>query len=71
MSKTIIDQVETPVKYAAAGNTSYSSEQVVSIAVQLVFQIGLFLDNCKIWTLQAPELKNWPDFKYFFDTAHQ
>ena len=34
--KTLIDQVETSVKYSAAGNTSYSSEQVVSIAFQLV-----------------------------------
>ena len=36
--KTLSDQVETAVEYAVAGNTPYSSEQVVSIAFQLVFR---------------------------------
>ena len=35
--ETLIDQVELAVKYAAVGKTSYSAEQVVTIAFQLVF----------------------------------
>ena len=49
----------------------YSSEQVVSIAIQLVFQTGLFLGNCKIWKVQAPDIKTCPAFKAFFVAAHQ
>ena len=69
--ETLINQVENPFEYAAARNTPYSYEQVVSIAFQLVFQTGLFPDDCKIWKRQAPELKTRPGFKAFFATAHQ
>ena len=44
-SENIFDQVENAIKYAAAGNTPYSTEQFVTISFQLVFQNGLFLDN--------------------------
>ena len=69
--ETLINQVENPFEYAAARNTPYSYEQVVSIAFQLVFQTGLFPDDCKIWKRQAPELNTRPGFKAFFATAHK
>ena len=55
--ETLTDQVGAAVKYAASGNTPYSSDQVVSINFQLISQTGLFLDNCIIWKGQAPDLK--------------
>ena len=31
----------------------------------------MFLENCKIWKRQAPELNTWPGFKAFFTNAYQ
>ena len=43
----LIDQVEGAVEYATAGNTPYTPLQVVGIAYQLIFQTGMFTDDCK------------------------
>ena len=43
--KNLSDHVKNAVKYAAASNTPYSPEQVVTMSFQLVFQTGLFLDS--------------------------
>ena len=46
--ETLIDQVENAVDYASTGDTNYTPAQVVGIAFQLVFQTGLFNDDCKL-----------------------
>ena len=69
--KTLINQVETDVEYAADGNTPYSPAQVVATAYQLVFHIGLFNNNCKVWKRKADAYKTWVNFKVDFTTAHQ
>ena len=66
-----MDQIENSVKYTAAGQTPYFPEQVVAVAYQLVFQTGLFLDNCKIWHRKEPADKTWTAFKVFFTNYHQ
>ena len=43
--KSLFDQIDTAVEYAAAGGAPYTSEQIVTIAFQLVFQTGLFPDD--------------------------
>ena len=50
--------------------TPYSIEQVIGIAFQIVFQNGLFVDNCKSWKRLPTQQKNWNSFKTFFATAH-
>ena len=69
--KNLTYQIENAVEYAAAGQTPYTSEQVVIVAYQLVFQTGLFLDDCKIWRRKDPADKTWTVFKIFFATSHQ
>ena len=69
--KALINQVEGTIKYAAAGNTLYTLLQVVGIAYQLIFQTGMFTNNCKQWKRRDPANKNWTKFKIFFATAHQ
>ena len=46
--ENLTDQIENAVKYSAAGQTPYTSEQIVAVTDQLVFKTGLFLDTCKI-----------------------
>ena len=69
--ETLIDQVENSVDYASAGETPYTPAQVVGIAFQLMFQTGIFNDDCKLWRRQPADVKTWTRFKEFFATAHQ
>ena len=55
--ETLIDQVENAVEYASAGDTPYTPAQVIGIAFQLVFQTGIFNDNCKLWRRQPADVK--------------
>ena len=41
----LTDQIENAVKYATTGQTTYTPEQVVAVAYQIVFQTGLFLED--------------------------
>jgi hypothetical protein len=67
----LYQQIEDAIEFAAAGQTPYSPEQVLSIAYQLVFRTGIFADDCKIWKRQAAEYKTWPQFKLDFAVAYQ
>ena len=69
--KTLINQVEGTIKYAAAGNTLYTPLQVVGIAYQLIFQTGMFTDDCKQCKRRDPADKTWTEIKIFSSTAHQ
>jgi hypothetical protein len=64
-------QIEDSIEFAAAGQTPYSPEQVLSIAYQLVFRTGIFVDDCKLWKRQAAAYKTWPQFKIDFAIAYQ
>ena len=68
--ETLFDRVENCGYYAAAGNTPYSLEQVIGIAFQLVYQTGLFVDNCKSWKRLPTQQKTWIGFKKCFATVH-
>ena len=45
--ETLFGRVEKCGYYASASNTPYILEQVIGIAFQLVYQTGLFVDDCK------------------------
>jgi hypothetical protein len=64
-------QIEDSIEFAAAGQTPYSPEQVLSIAYQLVFRTGIFTDDCKIWKRQAAAYKTWTQFKVDLAVAYQ
>jgi hypothetical protein len=69
--EVMYQQIEEAIKFAAAGQAPYSPEQVLNIAYQLLFQTGIFSDNCKIWKRQAAAYKTWPQFKLDFAVAYQ
>ena len=69
--ENLTDQIENAAKYTAAGQTPHTPNKVVNIAYQLMFQTGLFLNNCKIWCHKDPADKTWTAFKIFFATSHQ
>jgi hypothetical protein len=69
--EAMYQQIEDAIEFAAAGQTPYSPEQVLSIAYQLVFRTGIFTDDCKLWKRQAAAYKTWPQFKLDFALAYQ
>ena len=69
--ETLIDQVKNAVDYASAGDTPYTPSQVVGINFQLVFQTGIFNNECKLWRRQPVDVKTWTQFNEFFATSHQ
>jgi hypothetical protein len=69
--ETLFRQVENAVDYAAAGGTPYSPAQVLTIAYQIIFQTGIFADDCREWKRRDAAYKTWPQFKTDFTRAHQ
>ena len=49
---------------------SKTPEQIITIAFQLVFKTGLFLDNCKLWKRRPVADKTYAHFKNCFTEAH-
>ena len=68
--ESLFDQIDTAVEYAAAGGAPYTPEQIVTIAFQLVFQTGLFPDDCKLWKRRPVGDKTYAHFKTYFTEAH-
>jgi hypothetical protein len=57
------DQVEDAVDFADAGESPCTPVQVTNIAYQLVFQAGLFPDECKLWKRRSVANKTSDTFK--------
>ena len=69
--KRLFEKIEDDVEYVDAGHNHYTPLQVVTNAFQIVFQIGMFVQDCKDWKRTTPGDKTWANFKTFFATAHQ
>ena len=69
--ETLFDQIENSIDYAAAGLTPYTPEQVVTNAYQLIFDTGMFHDDCKIWNRHPAAYKTYDQFKTDFSIAHR
>jgi hypothetical protein len=64
-------QIEDAMEFAAAGQTPYSPEQILSIAYQGIFRAGIFADDCKLWKRKDAEYKTWEHFKFDFRVAYK
>jgi len=67
----LFDQIDDAVDFAAAGNVPYTNRQIVIAAYNLVFDTGVFGDECKEWRKLEPANKTWAQFKRMFTVAHQ
>ena len=64
-------QIEDAMEFAAAGQTPYSPEQILSIAYQGIFRTGIFADDCKLWKRKDAAYKTWEHFKFDFRVAYK
>ena len=69
--EVLFDQIEDAIDFAAAGNTPFTNEQIVNSAYNLVFDTGMFTDECKEWRKKEATNKTWAEFKRKFTEAHQ
>ena len=69
--ETFFDQIEVTVEFAGAGNSPFTSVQVVNTAYNVIFSTGIFNDNCKIWKRKPITEKNWTSFKTYFAIANK
>ena len=67
----LIDQIEEAVDYADAGNQPYTQDQVLNAAYTIIFNTGMFFEDCKAWRLLPANDKTWDNLKAHFTEAHQ
>lgn len=67
----LIDQIDEAQEFADAGNQAFSAAQILNCAYTLVFNTGLFFDDCKAWNNKQDADKTWTNFKKHFAEAHR
>ena len=69
--EVLIDQIEDGIDYAAAGNMPCTPTQIVNTAHNLLFDAGVFADECKEWRKRPATEQTWDNLKTAFIQAHQ
>jgi len=67
----LIDQIEDCQELAEAGNQPYTAAQILNNAYALVFNTGMYFDDCKAWDARPAAEKTWNNFKTHFLAAQQ
>ena len=66
---TLFDRLEDAQELADTGGAPISATILVNAAYTLVFNTGLFYDDCKDWTPRPIAEKTWVNFKSDFQAA--
>jgi hypothetical protein len=69
--ETLFQQVQDAGAFAVAGGHPYGAAMIVNVVYTLVFNTGLFPDECRVWQSRAIAGKMWEQFKTDFATAHR
>ena len=67
----LIDQIEEAVEHEDAGGQPHTPMQIVNNACTIVFNTGVFFDDCKTWRAKAEADKTWTNFKTHFSEAQR
>lgn len=68
--ETLVEQIDDAIDYATAGETPYTTEQILTNAYNLVRQTGMLEDACKEWRRKPAADKSWDSFQNDFGLAH-
>ena len=69
--KVLFDQIEDAINYAAAGKVAFTTQQIANTAYNLVYDTGVFIDECKVWRKKEQANQTWEEFQCLFTEAHQ
>ena len=67
----LVKQIEDGQDYADDGGQPYTAEQLLHIAYTLVFETGLYFEDCKTWNARPSAQYTWDNFKRHFQTAQR
>ena len=67
----LIDQIEAATEFATEGGQPITDAHKLNTAYTLVFNTGMFFDDCKEWDEKAAADKTWDNFKTHFLKAQQ
>ena len=62
----LFDQIKDTQDFAAAAGQPYTKNQLLTMAYNLVYAMGLFFDNCKAWNWLPANQKTMENFKTMF-----
>jgi uncharacterized phage-associated protein len=68
---TLIHQIETCTELAEAGGCPFTDQQVINTAHSLVYNTGLFYEECARWDRKPAIRKTWTNFKTHFLMAER
>jgi hypothetical protein len=69
--EALFQQIQDARAFAVAGVQPYGAAVIVKVAYTLVFNTGLFPDDCRTWQSRSIAGKTWVQFKIDFATAHR
>jgi hypothetical protein len=67
--ETLIEQLEDAMEVTDAATQAYTDAQVLTLAYTLVYNTGLYFDECKTWNAKPSTKTIWDTFKTFFLNA--
>ena len=67
----LIDQIEECMEIADAGGQPFTHTQILNTAYTLVYNTGMYFDECKTWRQLPTNDKTWAKFKSHFLEAQK
>ena len=67
----LFNQIEDAQDFASAARQPYSNNQLLTMAYNLVYTMGLFFDDCKAWNHLPANQKTMDNFKTTFQQAQR
>ena len=65
----LFNQIEDAQDFASATGQPYTNNQLLTTAYNLVYAMGLFFDDCKVWNRLPALQKTMDNFKTMFQQA--
>jgi hypothetical protein len=68
--ESLFQKIQDARAFAITGSQPYGEAIIANVAYTLVFNTGLFPDNCRMWQVHPAAQKTWTNFKIHFAAAH-
>ena len=69
--QTLFSRIKEIQTYAQAGNRTFTDQQIVDVAYTIIYNTGIYFDDCDTWLDTLPTNQTWTNFQTHFNTAHR
>jgi hypothetical protein len=70
-TQTLFSQIKEIQTYAQARNRTFTDQQIVDVAYTIIYNTGIYFDDCDTWLGTFPANQTWTNFQTHFNTAHR